>query len=194
MAVDATNVLVGAPDQAVTGAILSAELGTEIPTAPRDTPDPAFTGSGYVSEDGLSLTPDTSTVDVRDWSGAMVRRILEEFTGTLAWAHLETSEGALRNYFGDDNVTIDAANEEHGNIIRATMGSYELPRKAWLFRMRDRGARMLIAVPDGQITSRNEVTFTRSGAITWPVELTAYEDENGHSIYFYLDDGQVIAG
>src|SRR5699024_7773422 len=112
MSVDAANVLVGAPDQAVTGAILSAELGAELPTMPRETPDPAFTGSGYVSEDGLALTPDSSTVDIKDWSGAMVRRILEEFTGTLAWAHLETSEGALRNWFGDDNITITPASEE----------------------------------------------------------------------------------
>lgn len=193
MAVNAQNVLVGAPDQATTGAILSAPLGTTLPTSAVATTDPAFTGSGYISEDGLTLTPDSSTTDIKDWSGATVRRILEDFTGTLSWAHLETSEEALKNWFGDDNVTVTPPTSTTGTQIRATLGSYELPRKEWLFRMKDGAKRMLIVVPDGQVTSRDAVSFTKSNAITWPVELTAYPDAAGHSVYVYTDDGVFTA-
>lgn len=193
MSVDAGNVLVGAPDQATTGAIMSAVLGTAIPTSATGPINAAFTGSGYISEDGLQLTPDSSTTDIKDWSGATVRRILEDFTGTLSWAHLETSEEALRNWFGDENVTVTPANGTHGKQIRATLGAYELPRKSWVFKMKDGDARILIAVPDGQVTSRDAVSFTRSNAITWPVELTAYPDASGNSIYVFTDDGKIAA-
>ena len=84
MGVNANNVFVGAPDQATTGAILS---GPETDTIPETIDDFVFTGladSGYVNEDGVTLTPEDTTESIKDWSGSEVRRILTEFTGTIS--------------------------------------------------------------------------------------------------------------
>lgn len=189
MSVDATKVLVGAPDQAVTGAVLSAPLGTTAPTSAVGTLDAAFGDSGYVSEDGLDLTPNITTSDIKDWSGAIVRKILEEFDGTISWANLETNESSLETYFGDDYVTATAADATHGDQLAATMGAYDLPRKSWVFKMKDGDNRMLIYIPDGQVTNRDTVNFRRSNAALWGVTLSAYPDASGHAIYFYTDNG-----
>ena len=45
-------------------------------------------------------------------------------------------------------------------------------------------------MPDGQITSAGEVTFTKSGAVTWPVTLSTYPDKHGNCIYIILTDGK----
>lgn len=191
MAVNAANVLVGAPDQATTGAILSAPVGTLKPASAVAVLDKDFKDMGYISEDGLTLTPNYSTTDINDWSGALVRRILQTFDGQLSWAHLETNEESLRVWAGD--VTVKAATPTSGKQIEAALGAIEHPRKAWAFKVKDGNQRVLIYVPDGQVTEAGEVTFTKSGAITWPVTLSTYPDASGKSIYIMLDDGVFTA-
>jgi hypothetical protein len=117
---------------------------------------------------------------------------LTEFTAKLAWAHLETNEQSLRNYLGDDNVTVTAADATNGKRITALLRSSEMPRKPWLFKIKDGDARVLIAVPDGQVSETGEVAFVKSGALTWPVTLSTYPDADGVNVYIFLDDGQVL--
>lgn len=194
MAIDSARVLVGTPDQLTTGAILSAPIGTTLPTAATDALNEAYQDSGYISEDGLELTPEFSTTDIFDWSGANVRRLLEQFTGELSWTHLETNERSLRVAFGDDYVESVAANAEHGNQLKASIGAHMPERKSWVFKIKDGDNKILIVVPIGQITSVDTVSFVSSDAVKWPVTLSTYADENGNNIYIYTDDGQVVAG
>lgn len=193
MAIDATKVLVGTPDQATTGAVLAAPLGTTGPTTAVSTLDAAFEDSGFVSEDGLELAPSISTTSIKDWSGAVVRKLIEEFDGTISWAHLETNEASLKNYFGDDEVTATAADATHGNQLAVTMGARDLARKSWVFKIKDGDNRILIYVPIGQVTDREAVTFAKSDAVAWGVTLTTYPDGSGNSIYLFTDDGQIAA-
>jgi hypothetical protein len=192
MSVIASNVLTGAPDQLTTGPILSAPRGTTLPTAVDDELDPAFEDSGYISEDGLTLTPERSTEQVRDWSGSVVRELLTEFSAKLAWGHLETNEASLKNYLGDDNVSVTAADATNGKRITAMLKGTEMPRKPYVFKIKDGDAKVLIVVPDGQVSETGEVAFVKSGAITWPVTLATYPDSEGVNVYIYLDDGQVL--
>jgi hypothetical protein len=163
-----------------------------LPTAVDAVLDPAFDDSGYISEDGLTLTPERSTEQVRDWSGSVVRELLTEFSAKLAWAHLETNEASLKNYLGDDNVTVTAASETEGKRITALLRGTEMPRKPWVFKVKDGDARVLIVVPDGQVSETGEVSFVKSGALTWPVTMSTYPDAAGVNVYIYLDDGQIL--
>ncbi|AXH47306.1 hypothetical protein SEA_EDEN_11 [Microbacterium phage Eden] len=190
MAVNANNVFVGAPDQSVTGAIQSGPVST-LPAAEfiDDVDLSGLTDSGYVNEDGVTITPEDTTESIKDWSGAEIRRILTEFTGTIAWTHLELSAGAARNYFGEDQVEVSAATATQGTQMRASLGKNELPVKRWVFKIKDGDRRVMVVVPKGQITSRGEIPLTATGAITLPVELATYPDEDGQNIYIYTDDG-----
>lgn len=191
------EVRVGLPEQGTTGAILSAPLGTAIPDLTDITKDgvsynSAFTGNEYVSEDGLTLTPTMNTTDIKDWSGATVRKLISSFDGTLGWTMISTNENQMKLTFGDKYVTSKAATATHGNQVKAALGAHLPDPKTWLFLMKDGDARMVIAVPDGQITELSEVTFNSSNAVGWGVTLSTYPDENGHNAYILTDDGQVI--
>jgi len=195
MAVNANNVFVGAPDQSVTGAILSGPVATTEAAEFIDEVDLAgLTDSGYVSEDGVTITPEDTTESIKDWSGAEIRRILTEFTGTISWTHLELSAGAARNYFGDDNVEVKAATSTSGTQMRMSLGKNELETKRWVFKVKDGDKRVLVVVPKGQVVSRGEIPLTATGAITLPVELATYPDEAGQNIYIYTDDGVFSTG
>ncbi|SPT53800.1 Uncharacterised protein [Actinomyces bovis] len=191
MPVSTTNIFVGAPDQETTGAILSAPTTTTGPKTARDALV-GFTDSGYISKDGLKMSPEYSTADIEDWSGTLVRRVLQSFKGTLSWAHLETNEESLRNWAG--NVTVKEASRTNGKQLTAVLGAKEQPRKSWAFKIKDGERRVLIYVPDGQVTEIGEVSFTKQDAVTWPVTLAAYPDSKGNSIYIFTDDGVVTGG
>ena len=192
-----SDVRVGAPDQKVTGAIKHAPLGTTIPTLADITKaavsyNQAFEGDEYVSEDGLTLAPNISTADIKDWSGAVVRKLLESFDGTLSWTMISTNKNALSIAFGKEHVTAVTASTSHGNQVMAALGAYLPEEQTWLFLMKDGDARIVIAVPDGQITNVGEVVFKNNVAVGWAVTLSCYPDSSGNCIYIMTDDGQVI--
>ena len=191
-----SDVRVGAPDQLTTGAIKHAPLGTAVPALADIkkagvTLNQAFTGNEYVSEDGLTLTPSMSTTDIKDWSGATVRKVLESFDGTLSWTMISTNANALSIAFGADHITTRSAGTDHGAQVQAALGAYLPEEQAWVFLMKDGDARIVIAVPDGQITEVGEVTFASNAAVGWNVTLSCYPDASGNSIYIMTDDGQV---
>ena len=192
------DVRIGAPDQKVTGAIKHAPKGTAIPaltdiTKAAVTLNQAFTGDEYVSQDGLTLAPSMSTTEIKDWSGATVRKVLESFDGTLSWTMISTNAGALSIAFGADHVTTAAATTAHGAQVQAALGAYLPEEQAWVFLMKDGDARIVIAVPDGQITEVGEVTFASNAAVGWQVTLSCYPDSSGNSIYIMTDDGVTTA-
>lgn len=192
------DVRIGAPEQSVTGAIKNAPLGTALPTLSSIstsgvTLNEAFTGDEYVSEDGLTLTPSMSTTDIKDWSGSTVRKVLESFDGTLSWTMISTNASALGIAFGADHVTTQAAATTHGAQIRAELGAHIPEARSWVFLMKDGDARIVIVVPNGQITEVGEVTFASNAAVGWNVTLSCYPDSSGECIYVMTDDGVTTA-
>ena len=190
------DVRVGAPDQKTTGAIKSAPVGTTLPTLASISPsgvtlDSAFTGNEYVSEEGLTLAPSMSVTDIKDWSGSVVRKVLESFDGTLSWTMISTNAGALGVAFGAENVTSQSAGATHGNQTKTSLGAHLPEPRSWVFLMKDGDARIVIVVPKGQVTEVSEVTFAANAAVGWGVTLSCYPDESGESIYIYTDDGEV---
>ena len=189
MAVNSKNVFVGAPDQATTGAILSAPTGTALPSDVTTALNAAFKDSGYIGEDGLTLSPDRSTTSIKDWSRAEVRRVLDEFSAEISWEHLELSAEALKNYFGTSNVTVTAATVSTGTRIASKLNSTDLPEQSWVFQIKDGVRKIRIVVPRGQISAQGEVTFVANDAVKLPVTLAALPDASGNSVYVYTDDG-----
>lgn len=191
MTVNSNNVFVGAPDQATTGAILSGDAQATVPETIDDFILTALTDSGYVSEDGVTLTPEESTESIRDWSRAEIRRVLSEFNASIAWTHLELSAGAARTYFGDDNVEVTAADATHGERTRMALGAGQQPVKGWYFKIKDGQRRVLIYVPKGMVSERGEIPINATAAISLPVTLATLPDEHGKSIYIFTDNGIV---
>lgn len=192
------DVRIGAPEQNVTGAIKYAPVGTTLPdladiSINGVTLNQAFQGNEYVSEDGLTLAPSMSTTDIKDWSGSTVRKVLESFDGTLAWTMISTNESAMNVAFGAEHVTTEAAAQTHGSQMKVALGAHLPEAQSWVFLMKDGDARIVILVPNGQVTEVGEVKFAATEAVGWAVTLSAYPDETGDSIYIMTDDGLVSA-
>lgn len=190
------DVRIGAPEQNTTGAIKHAPLGTTLPSlsdisVSGVTLNQAFVGDEYVSEDGLTLAPSISTTDIKEWGGSTVRKVLESFDGTLSWTMISTNQSALGVAFGASYVTHNAAATTHGAQDMVALGAHLPEPQSWVFLMKDGNARIVILVPNGQVTEVGEVTFAANAAVGWNVTLACYPDADGESIYILTDDGVV---
>lgn len=194
MAVDAKKIFIGLPDQATTGAILTAPVGTALPTSAVDTLNVAFKDSGYVTEDGVNVSPTWNTNKLPDWSGANVRTMLDSFEGQVSFSLMELlDEESAKQVFGASNVTKTAANSTHGTQLAITMGSVLPEERAWVFKMKDGDAKALIVIPRGQVSAVDTLAFNRNNSANLPVTLDCLADTSGKSIYIYTDDGVTTA-
>jgi hypothetical protein len=187
--VNKNNIFTGGPDQATTGAILRAPLGTTLPTTIATALDAAFVDSGYVDSAGVKLTPTMSTKDIQDWSMATIRKVMESFNSILAWNHLETNVASLKNYAGDGNVTVTAATSSAGTRAIAVLNANEQPHSIWAFKIKDGPRKVLIIVADGQVSKQVDLSFTKAAPILWGVEVSTFQDSAGNHVYIYTDDG-----
>ena len=181
MAVDNTKIIIGAPNQSTTGAVACAAVGTTLPTTATDALTSAWTDGGYVSENGVAVTPTFSTTEIRDWSRASVRTLLEDFSGEVKFAFIQTDYDSLAGIFGEDNVT------EAGNRITIKIGARMAPAKAWCFSMKDGETRARIILPNAQPVIDGDITFVANEPITWGVSLKCNTDANGDAIIIITD-------
>lgn len=193
MPVNAQGIFAGAPQQLTTGAILSAPMSVDLPVDADIYNDtfPAFDDSGYVSEDGLALSLSKSFETIKEWGGAIVKRILSEFDGTIKYTHLELSEFSLKDTFGDDQVQVTEATTSAGTRYKVSIGAVDLPTKRYIFKMKDGNAKVRLVVPAGTPTELDEIPFVKTDAIKLGVTLGCQPDSAGNVLYLYLDDGVV---
>ena len=194
MAIDATKVLVGAPDQSATvGAVNYAPTNTTLPTDASSALGQGFTKCGYVSEDGLVISTDYGTKQIKDWSKSTVRTLLDEFTGEVTFSFIQTDYESLCAIFGSENVVKTNATSTQGTRITVKIGAHIAGAKAYVFNMKDGNAKVRVVLPNATPTLNGDLTFNAGDAINWSVKLTCGADVNGESIYIYTDDGVASA-
>lgn len=191
MTVSSDKVYVGVPDR-ITGAVMSAPRGSDLPTDAIAAPDAAFIDSGYITEDGCTLSDSQSWTDIKDWGGDTVRRIKSSSDVTVATSFLEVNSSSAKAAFGADNVTVTAGSPTAGEALAIKLNVNEPPRQSWVINMLDGERNLRLVIPDGQITERGDMTFTRQGAVVLPVTIAASPDEDGNTVYIYANDGVLV--
>lgn len=178
----ATNVTTGKPN--ISGAIYTAPITTTLPTDATSALDPAFVCLGYVSEDGLSNNNELSVEAIKAWGGNIVYRSLTEMNDEFGLSLIETENvDVLKTVYGESHVTVDAS----GNASVDVVGEDPVER-AWVFELALRGGRAKrIVIPDGAITSRDEISYNDSDAVAYGITISAYPDENASTHKEYLE-------
>lgn len=184
MPLDKSKVLLGAPDQLTTGAIKFAPVGTTLPTSADAKPAAAFKDAGYVSEDGVSMSAEYNTTDIKDWSKTTIRTILDEFTGELSWQFMQTDLETLQILFGEDNVVVN------GQTITVKMNASLPPRRSFIIDVKDGDNKVRIIAPDAQPSLDGEITFNASEVINFGVKLSCLrDDKTGDNIQILTNTG-----
>lgn len=175
---------VTAAKPAVGGAIKMAPLGTTLPTTADATPAEAFAQLGYVSDSGLTRAIEMDTETVKAWGGDVVLVLHNSKVETFAYALLDAhSVQVLKLVNGDNNVTGTAL----ASGITVNSNNKDQPGHAFVIDMLEAGNTLhRIVIPNGILTSLENITYVDTGAEAYGVTITAVADPAGNTCYEYF--------
>ena len=175
---------VTAAKPAVGGAIKMAPLGTTLPTTADGTPATAFAQLGYVSDSGLTRAIEMDTETVKAWGGDVVLVLHNSKVETFAFALLDAhSVEVLKLVNGDNNVTGTAL----ASGITVNSNNKDQPGHAFVIDMLEAGNTLhRIVIPNGILTSLENITYVDTGAEAYGVTITAVADSAGNTCYEYF--------
>lgn len=192
MANTVSNVVAGRP--LTTGGVLIGPSGTTLPTDAQTELDEAMVAAGYIGEDGLVENADRTTDKIKAWGGDVVKVVQTDFSCTYQFTFIESlNTTVLKATYGDDNVATTDPTTDSGTLNAVSISSDTLPHSVFVFEVKDGDARIRIVVPDGQVTTVGEVTYSDSTVVGYQVTVEAFQDENGKNAYKYCDDGVFAA-
>lgn len=182
------NVVSGKP--LASGGVFRGPLATKVPSDATTALDSNMVGLGYVSSDGLTETIDKSTSKITAWGGDTVMVVQTEHSVTYKLTLIETGNpNVLKAVYGETNVTTTPATTSKGTLHKVLVNSKTTEAAAWDFEMADAGKTIRIFVPNGQVTSIGDVTYSDEDLVGYEVEIEALPDTAGNKAYKFIDLG-----
>lgn len=178
MALNSSNVRVG-----ITGEVHVAPVGTTAPTTSVSSLDAAFVGLGYVSEDGVTVTPNDTTEQIMAWqNAAIVRTIYTESYWTFQFTLIE-SKGEVAELYLRSDVEVVSAGQ-----WKVEVGGAGTDPRAFVIDLIDGSKHYRYDIQNGEVTERGEQVFANGQPIGYDITITAYADSDGVAFTLYTDD------
>lgn len=190
---DVRNVYAAEPT--TTGCIFVADLDTPGPSLPDPFAalDEGFIDLGDAGEDGFTETAERNIEKKRNFGGKVVKVLQTEFSQIYEFVLLESLNAeVLKAIYGSSNVTVVAADSQHGEIVQVKKNAKRLPHLSWVIDTVDTqlNAKYRTYIPDGQIFDTGEVTVVHTDTISYTVQLEAFEVDGNHA-FTWSDNGQL---
>ena len=163
----------GAAKGKADGYALFVPEGTEAPTDFESALPDGTMNLGFVSEDGVTDSPEFETEDHKDGNGDVVESTQSGYAKKVTMKLIEHKADTLRVIYGEDNVT-DAG----GKLTVHNKGTYGISGALVLDTVM-RGARAMRRVyPCTQLTEVGESTMVTGDLFATEVTFTVYQDES----------------
>lgn len=169
MALSAPQVRVG-----ITGELYSAPQGSTAPTDSTTALDAAYTGHGYISDDGVTENWDDSVDNITAWQNATtVRSARTETTASLELTLIQSNNSVLEIFYPGSEVT-----GTDPDFVLEVVPTVADPRQ-WVLDVVDGPITYRYSILNGEITERGEVMHSNGEPIGYPITIQFYPDENG---------------
>lgn len=164
---------------AADGAVYIAPTGTTMPTDATTALDAAFLDLGYISEDGVTLSPNTSTDGIAAWQSlAFVRTVVSEQDVQLAFEMMQWNENTLVLAFGGGVYTAGVAPEWEFDLPTPD----EISEYACVVEALDpNGSIYRMAFERVQLESTGDIDFARTNNAGLPTTLRALAGTGGRA-------------
>lgn len=184
MASSVANVYAAMPR--ATGTLLRAPLGTPGPANAIAELSSAWVDLGYIGEDGYTMSESRDTDKKKAFGGNVVKILQTDYSLTIQFSFLESiNADVLRAVYGDDNVTV------RGPSIRVRHNKAPLPHASWVIDTLDSAVGLRrIWIPDGQITTVDDVQIVHTETIAYKVTVECFEDADGTPLYEWVHIGR----
>lgn len=172
-----------------TGMFYTAPVNTSLPSYPGDSTGlSSWTEVGAITADGITWSTGKDSEPLRNWAKIVERLVSSDEGGTVKAGLMYTTQKTLEAVFGADNVTVVAADSDHGKLVSVTVApGVSASPAAFLFIGKDGEDMFMLGTSNGIVRDVDDVSFSPTEAITWNATIEA------SSWTFMKDDGQVTS-
>lgn len=170
------------------GNLLTAPLGSPIPTDVSSAWDPAWIDLGFADENGVKLTPNLTTAAIRAWqSAADVKRVVTGVEMTLEFSMIQFNANTTSLYFFGTSWSAPV-----GGVSTLTISSQVSISEKMLGVQWDDGSGNVqrLIIPRGTVSKMNAVSLARKDAFVSGVTFDAL-DSSGTLCYLLSNDSAV---
>lgn len=177
---DSTNVSVG---QGVAGGYaFSAPLTATIPTDFNSPLSEEFVNLGYITEDGVEFSYDSSVEEYYDMNGDLYESSEGQQTEEVVLTLAEIMKDSLAEAFGHDNVE-DAEGKltvKHNSVLHN--------ERIYVFEfILKNGRKWRAVVPRGKANRSSSATISKSGIVAYQITIKCSPDNDGNRIIDYIE-------
>ncbi|HVQ84619.1 MAG TPA: hypothetical protein VMS84_07570 [Mycobacterium sp.] len=182
-----------APYPKVTGGVLTAPLGTTLPTDATSALDPAFITLGRVSVEGVDRTEERPNTEVNDWGGDLIAILQDKYGLTIKFKLMQMMNADVqRAAHGAANVTVTPPTSTSGTLISAKLNRELLPYQSWVIDAYYLQMNMRLVIPTGRITLVGPLKWVHKELAMFDLTLRPFPDGYNNHAYEYWDDGQPL--
>lgn len=149
---------------------------------------------GAVDENGFGVAPARSNAKINMFGGKLFVSTQETYEETISIAFLEDDNiNVLETVFGETNVEVTEATDEHGTQKTIYHAADELPLKSWVIQAEYQGKVKRFVIEYARVSEVAESRSVHNDATKWELTLDVMEGQNGKYVNEYRDDGVVVA-
>lgn len=176
------------------GGVYKAVSGTALPTDATTALIAAYKPLGYIGEDGVSPSRDTSVEKPKAWGGDVVAQLLTDESRSFTFTLLEVFSDEVQKFVhGDANVVVTAATSTVGTKLAVSDKGGKPDQCVLVFDMKHGAKRRRIIVPVADPTVTGEEPYTDGGLSAYEITVEAIKDGSGVRAYEYLDNDDKTA-
>lgn len=184
MAKDASEVRL-APD----GKVYIGPVGTVLPTNATMAVVAGFSDLGYISEDGVALTPGVDLNDVMMWQSAVpVKRTLDTASFEVKFSMGQVNKATWGAYFFNNSNWTNNFGQAKLTLLSNPGPQEDAVIIEW---DDDEGDRCRLVLPKATMTDREDLQLTRTDPVLAGVTFAAL-DVNGVFGYVYSDNASLV--
>ena len=181
MAQNSDNIAIVRPK--TDGAAFIGGSSTKVPTDASTALGDGFASLGWISEDGITMTVDKETEDIKGFGGDTALTIQTDHSVEFKLTPLELNETVLEAMFGAANV--DTTTTEGETAVK--VNSTELEYVPWCFDMQGRNGQLLrVVVPKGKVTELGDFSFKTGEPVSSEFTIDTVPDTSGNKVYIYV--------
>lgn len=171
------------------GGVYHAVAGTALPTNASTALDAAYKALGYVSEDGIKPSRDTSIEKIKAWGGDVVAALLTDDSRSFEFTLLEVFFDEVNKYlYGTANVTVTPPTTSAGTKLAVLDKAYKPNNEILVFDMKYGLKRRRLVIPIADASVTGEEPYTDGGLSAYTLTIEALKDASGVRVYDYLEN------
>ena len=175
------------------GGVYKGPLGATVPTDASSALDAALVPLGYISEDGIQPSRDTSVEKVKAFGGDIVAALLSDESRGFEFTLLEVFSQDVNEFvYGASNVTTTPAAAGIGTKVSVQDKGGKPDQCVLIFELKHGNKRRRLVVPVADPTVTGEEPYTDGGLSAYTISVEALKNASGVRVYDYLENDDAL--